>query len=180
MGKRRHLPGVLRGKGEWVVEVMPLWVASYPRQTIGMRLVDQSGRVVPVLLYPTSIPEKSFFGSSITPWLMRWNFNKQDSPKVIPWVQIGGGLLWTDHKFPIVGIAGNGLLAVSVASIPRGESSVINFTPQVDAGVDIFRRRNRSVNAAVKAVHISNASLGDSNPGLNVTVQFSVGYSWWK
>jgi hypothetical protein len=29
-------------------------------------------------------------------------------------------------------------------------------------------------------VHISNASLGDSNPGVNATVQFQIGYSWWK
>jgi lipid A 3-O-deacylase len=29
-------------------------------------------------------------------------------------------------------------------------------------------------------MHISNASLGDANPGVNATVQFQIGYSWWK
>jgi hypothetical protein len=32
----------------------------------------------------------------------------------------------------------------------------------------------------MKVIHISNASLGDHNPGLNFTFQFSAGYSWWK
>jgi hypothetical protein len=57
---------------------------------------------------------------------------------------------------------------------------VINFTPQVGVGVNIFNRPKHSVNFAIKAIHISNASLGDHNPGLNQTIQFSAGYSWWR
>lgn len=82
----------------------------------------------------------------------------------VPWLQPGGGLLWTNHKFLLLG----------------GSTSVINFTLQVDLGEDFFVRRNRSVNLAIKAIHISNAGLGDNNPGLNVTLQFSAGISWWK
>jgi len=57
---------------------------------------------------------------------------------------------------------------------------VINFTPQVGAGVNIFNKPRHSVNFAMKMIHISNASLGDHNPALHVTLQFSAGYSWWR
>ena len=30
------------------------------------------------------------------------------------------------------------------------------------------------------AVHISSASLGDKNPGVNASVQFQIGYAWWR
>jgi lipid A 3-O-deacylase len=32
----------------------------------------------------------------------------------------------------------------------------------------------------LNVVHISSASLGDKNPGVNSSLLFSVGYSWWK
>jgi len=50
----------------------------------------------------------------------------------------------------------------------------------VNIGENIFTQKNRSLDFAVKAVHISNAGLGDHNPGLNITLQFSAGYSWWR
>jgi len=28
-------------------------------------------------------------------------------------------------------------------------------------------------------MHISNAGLGDTDPGVNVSLHFSVGYRWW-
>ena len=84
--------------------------------------------------------------------------------RAVPWAQLGGGLLWTNHKFPLLG----------------GSTSVINFTPQIGFGESTFVKKNQSVDAAFKIVHISNAGLGDNNPGINFTFQFSVGYSWWK
>ncbi len=42
------------------------------------------------------------------------------------------------------------------------------------------RGQNRSIDFSANAVHISSASLGDRNPGVNASVQFSVGYTWWK
>jgi hypothetical protein len=104
------------------------------------------------------------YGASVTPLLLRWNFSQHDSARFVPWVQLGGGIQWTDHKFP-----------------DDGEStSVINFTPQVGAGVNIFNRPRHSVNFAMKAIHYSNAGLGDFNPGVKLTLQFSAGYSWWR
>jgi hypothetical protein len=52
-----------------------------------------------------------------------------------------------NHKFPLLG----------------GDTSVINFTPQVGAGENVFIRKNRSLDFALKAVHLSNAGLGRSS-----------------
>jgi hypothetical protein len=32
----------------------------------------------------------------------------------------------------------------------------------------------------INAVHISSASLGDRNPGVNASIQVQVGYTLWK
>jgi hypothetical protein len=137
---------------------MPFWLAKYPPQT----QTEYFGTMPIMTSHWTG---QDFHGASVTPFLLRWNFSQRDSARFVPWVQFGGGLLWTNHKFPYS---------------PSGGTSVINFTPQVGVGVNIFNRPKRSVNLAVKAIHISNASLGDHNPGLNQTLQFSAGYSWWK
>jgi lipid A 3-O-deacylase len=55
-----------------------------------------------------------------------------------------------------------------------------HFTPQFGIGTNLFIRPHQSLFVAVNAIHIFNASLGDLNPGVNITTQFRVGYSWWK
>lgn len=52
--------------------------------------------------------------------------------------------------------------------------------PQFGFGTNAFVQPRQSLFVAVNAVHISNASLGDTNPGVNVSAQFSVRYAWWK
>jgi hypothetical protein len=158
--RRAHGPGPLRGRGEAMLELMPYWLARYPAQS---GVYEIHGKPIYPNIYG-KLDEQSFHGASVTPFLLRWNFAGERSRHLVPWAQLGGGLLWTNHKFPI---GGSG-------------TSVINFTPQVGAGVNIFRRPNQSLDFALKAIHISNASLGDQNPGLNQTLQFSAGYSWWK
>jgi hypothetical protein len=152
-------PGFLRGKGEAVLEVMPFWLAHYPQQKI---YYGGSRGVIGSFPYgPTNISGASIAAS------YRWNFSGRVSRRSVPWAQLGGGLVWTNHKFPVDPLTG-------------GSTSVINFTPQGGIGESIFIRKNRSLDFAFKAVHISNAGLGDTNPGLNITLQFSAGYSWWK
>ena len=63
---------------------------------------------------------------------------------------------------------------------PNDETSVWNFTPQFGVGVHYFTRPKRSIDFGANAIHISSASLGDKNPGVNASVQFTLGYSWWK
>jgi len=57
---------------------------------------------------------------------------------------------------------------------------VWNFTPQGGVGMHYFFKDKRSVDFSANAVHISSASLGDKNPGVNASVQVSLGYTWWK
>jgi lipid A 3-O-deacylase len=46
--------------------------------------------------------------------------------------------------------------------------------------VHIFTAEKRSLDVGVNGVHISSASLGDRNPGVNASVQVQVGYTFWK
>lgn len=161
---RSRGPGWLRGRGEELLEVMPFWQAKIPAQMVQLAIPVSSG----TLHSPDRIPEKTFHGVSVTPWLTRWNFTRTKSRRLVPWAQLGGGLLWTNHKFPWQPISG------------YSYASVINFTPQVGIGANINYRKGQSINFAVKAVHVSSAGLGDQNPGVNATLQFTVGYSWWR
>jgi lipid A 3-O-deacylase len=156
-----HGSTFLRGRVEAAVEVIPFWLAYSPKQ--------EDVVYDPINEY-TSIggfPSYSVHGISVTPLLFRWNFMKRDSSRIVPWVQLGSGLLWTARPFP----QGEG---------PGYYTSRINFTPQVGVGQNIFTKKNQSLNMAVKAVHISSAGLGEYNPGVIVSLQFSLGYSWWK
>jgi lipid A 3-O-deacylase len=57
---------------------------------------------------------------------------------------------------------------------------VWNFAPQGGVGFHYFIRAKRSIDVGVNAVHISSASLGDRNPGVNASIQVQVGYTFWK
>ena len=61
----------------------------------------------------------------------------------------------------------------------NGGTSVWNFTPQGGLGLHYFTRPKRSIDLGVNAVHISSASLGDRNPGVNASIQVQVGYTFW-
>ena len=47
-------------------------------------------------------------------------------------------------------------------------------------GVHYFVHPRRSIDLGVNAVHISSASLGDKNPGVNASIQIQVGFTYWK
>jgi hypothetical protein len=155
-----HGPALLRGRGEAAVEVIPFWLGYYPKQTVSFDFKGEPGSTGDQYW-----PAIRRYGASITPLLLRWNFMRRDTSRSLPWAQLGGGVLWTNHFFPISS---------------AGKTSVINFTPQLGIGQSVFIKKNQSLDFAIKAVHISNAGLGDHNPGVNVTLQFSAGYSWWK
>jgi hypothetical protein len=93
----------------------------------------------------------------------------------VPWAQGAGGLLWTNHKFPAFG---SSTLSLSQDGT-NTETSVWNFTPQGGVGIRYFLSPRRSIDFGANGIHISSASLGDKNPGINASVQFSLAYSWW-
>jgi hypothetical protein len=99
-------------------------------------------------------------------------------------VQGAGGLVWTNHKYPAYGgppVSTGGTTNSSIGENgSNDDTSVWNFTPQFGVGAHYFVSSTRSIDFGANAIHISSASLGDRNPGVNASVQFTIGYSWWK
>jgi lipid A 3-O-deacylase len=114
--------------------------------------------VMPV--YLVAQPGGTLYGWSFKPVIFQWNFTSKH--KVTPYAQLAGGVLFT------------------TSNVPPGNTSNVNFTPQLGLGFRFFSRPKRSWDFEIQAVHHSNASLGAANPGLNVSLMFSLGYSWFK
>jgi lipid A 3-O-deacylase len=167
-----YLPGPLHGNFEYAVEVFPFWQSYTPKfQRAQCSAVPGSNGLSCSPLYTVG---GTFSGVSITPIILRWNFT--GTRRISPWVQGAGGVIWTNHKYPAFG----GLPLNLVNDGPNSDASVWNFTPQGGVGFHYFVRPRRSIDFSANAVHVSSASLGDKNPGVNASVQFSIGYTWWK
>ncbi len=163
--------GIFSGQFEFGGNIMPLWQAYTPAPH------DQtfyySGGGCPAgqtCSYVAPEGGGTFYGVSITPVIFRWNFLTR-SRRVQPWFQGAGGLIYTTHKYP------------PDQEVPKGVpggTSVWNFSPQGGVGAHFFTSAKRSIDLGVNAVHISSASLGDRNPGVNASIQIQVGYTFWK
>jgi hypothetical protein len=155
--------GVFSGRFELAGNIMPLWQAYTP-----------AAHDVIVVSGDTEVPAQvgggTFTGVSVTPVIFRWNFAPK-STRFQPWLQAAGGVIYTTHKFPPT---------VLVPKGTPGGTSVFNFSPQGGGGLRYFLSPKRSIDFGVNAEHISSASLGDKNPGVNASVQFTLGYTWWK
>lgn len=160
--------GIFSGQFQFAGNVMPLWQAYTPApHEEQYTCVDPNGQPVSCLL-PTG--GGTFRGVSLTPVILRWNFLTR-SRRVQPWFQGAGGLIYTTHKFP-----------PNILSTPTidGGTSVWNFSPQGGFGIHYFTKAKRSIDLGVNAVHISSASLGDRNPGVNASIQIQAGYTFWR
>jgi lipid A 3-O-deacylase len=160
------LPGPLHGQFELAGELFPLWQSYTPAPHLEKAYGTTDGQPETIYL---PFGGGTFTGISITPIILRWNF--ATTGRLVPWVQGAGGLIWTNHKYPPDYLVPQGT---------PGGTSVFNFTPQFGIGFNYFIQPKRSISFAANAVHISSASLGDRNPGVNASVQFEIGYNWWK
>ncbi len=120
-------PGPLRGRFEYAVDVVPVFV-----------LFQRPGTA---------------YGFGLNPFALKWNFVPHHN--VMPYVDLGGGTLFTNEK------------------TPPGTSRV-NFTTSGALGVH-FLRSKYNWSAEVRFMHISNAGLTTPNPGIN-TLQFRLGF----
>jgi lipid A 3-O-deacylase len=158
-----HGPRLLKGRVEALAEITPFWLTHSPAQE---NIVYSNE--------PFFNGAKAGFapytqhGLSFTPLLFRWNFTNHNSNRHIPWLQAGAGVLWTNKRFP----QGDGYAGTN--------TSIFNFTPQVGVGENLFVKKNQSLNVGMRVIQYNNAGLGEFNPGVPYTLNFSVGYSWWK
>jgi len=166
--------GVFSGQFEFGSNIMPLWQAYTPAPYTKATTCTESGTVEPCNL---QYGGGTFRGVSLTPVIFRWNFLTR-SRRFQPWFQAAGGLIYTTHKFPP-----NYMESQTIGGQPYtldGGTSVWNFSPQGGLGFHYFTRAKRSIDVGVNAVHISSASLGDHNPGVNASIQMQLGYTFWK
>jgi lipid A 3-O-deacylase len=155
--------GFLTGQFELGGNIMPLWQAYTPAP-------HEQTFVYQGKTYTAPVGGGTYTGFSLTPVIFRWNFLTH-SRRIQPWFQGAGGLIYTTHKFPPDVLVPHGM---------PGATSVFNFSPQGGIGLHYFTRSRRSIDLGVNAVHISSASLGDHNPGVNASIQVQLGYTWWK
>lgn len=155
--------GILSGQFEYAGNLMPLWLAFTPAPH--QALYSCSGDPC---YYP--VGGGTYYGASLTPVIFRWNFHTH-ARRMQPWFQAAGGLIYTTHKFPpdVLVVHGN-----------PGGTSVWNFSPQGGGGIHFFTSPRHSIDLGMNGVHISSASLGDKNPGVNASIQVQVGYTVWK
>jgi hypothetical protein len=166
--------GILSGQFEFGGEVNPLWQSYTPAPHLEAVPCLGSGGQVGSCTLPFG--GGTFRGVSLTPVILRWNFLTK-SQRFQPWFQGAGGLIYTTHKYPP-----NFASTPTINGVPGidGGTSVWNFTPQGGFGVHYFVRPKRSIDLGVNGVHISSASLGDRNPGVNASIQIQAGYTFWK
>ena len=98
------------------------------------------------------------YSGGIDPVVFKWNFTH--GCKIAPYFAAVGGVLFSNHN------------------LPPGDTSQINFTSGPEIGTQIFRKGTNSWDIALKAYHLSNASIGNNNPGLNASLQVMLGYTW--
>ena len=98
------------------------------------------------------------YSGGIDPVVLKWNFTH--GCKWAPYVAAVGGVLFSNHN------------------LPPGDTAQVNFTSGLEVGIQMFRKGSKSWDLSVKPYHLSNASIGNHNPGLNANLQFLLGYSW--
>ena len=106
-------------------------------------------------------PPQNAYGGGFSPVVLKWNFTS--GRRMVPFVELTGGALWTTQD------------------VPFGTNS-FNFTPQGGFGIHFLRKNNpnQAVTLSSKFMHVSNAGIADANSGINASIQFLLGYTWFK
>lgn len=128
-----HGGSFVRGNFEWSADLMPLYFIWQPA------------------------PAKNAFAAAFNPVNLKWNFT--NFGHTVPYLELGGGVLFSNHAVPI-------------------NTSHVNFLTHAALGFQFFNTERRAFTAAVRYEHISNAGLTVPNPGVN-TVQFTLGVNWF-
>lgn len=122
-----HGPGVLRGRFEYAVDAVPVLVVFQPGGAA--------------------------YGIGVNPWIMKWNFVARG--RVSPYIEIGGGLVFTTRQVPL-------------------GANKFNFSPTGAIGVNLLRGKYHW-SVEFHYLHISDAQITAFNPGTD-TFGFRVGF----
>ena len=114
-----HGPSFLRGKFEYAIDAVPAYLIFQRANTA--------------------------YGVGVNPLNLKWNFQQRGT--VVPYAELSGGLLFTNHDVP-----------------PR--TSSVNFTPAAAFGLHFLRARY-AWTVEGRYLHISDAGLSRLNPGIN-------------
>ena len=126
-----HGSGFLRGRFEYAVDAIPVFVIFEPAQTV--------------------------YGVSFDPFALRWNVQQRHG--VMPYAELSGGVLFTNH------------------AVPPGANAV-NFTPSGSIGISVPHGRFRWT-AELHFQHMSDSNLTKYNPGINL-LQLRLGFGFFK
>ncbi len=114
--------GPLRGRFTWAIEVVPIFVQHDPERAYG-------------------------FGFSPLVW--RWSLEPRG--RLAPFVELGGGGLWTTADVP-------------------GETTQANYTMHLTVGIRVLNSGGRGALLGYRFDHISNGNRVQPNPGVNAHV----------
>ena len=129
-----HFGTFVRGNFEWAADLIPLYYIWQPTPAINA------------------------YSAAFNPLNLKWNFTR--SARTVPYLELGGGVLFSNHAVPL-------------------NTSHVNFLTHATLGFQFFNNDRRAFTAGVRYEHISNAGLTVPNPGIN-TVQFQVGVNWFR
>lgn len=147
--------GFFRGNFEFSGDIIPVYMVYQP-QAVAIPLPEDPTKVV----YAFTGKRESVYGYSFNPVVLTWNFTR--GKRIVPFFSAEGGLL------------------VTRKDIPFPDTDHVNFTPGGAFGAHFLLKENRAITVSGHVTHISNASMGDHNPGINSTLQFRIGYTWFK
>jgi Lipid A 3-O-deacylase (PagL) len=151
------VPGGRGDTGIWNVGLRYGWVLTYPHGPgfLNGRFEYAIDAVPAYLIFQ---PTNTAYGIGLNPLNLKWNFS-QRSGHFSPYVELSGGTLFTTSKVP-------------------AQTSGVNFTSGAAVGTHLLGKRYAWAIEA-RYLHISNAGLGDLNPGIN-TFEVRLGFGKFR
>ena len=150
-GGGHSVPGGTQNTGAFNAGLRYGWVLTDPHLPSFLRgRFEYAVDAVPV--FTIFQPANTAYGVGFDPLGLKWNFQRHG--RFSPFLELTGGVLFTNHDVPT-------------------NTNTVNFMDQAALGTHILGAKY-NVSVEVRYMHISNAGLGNLNPGIN-TVQVRIG-----
>ena len=150
------VPGGRGDTGIWNAGLRYGWVLTYPHGP-GFLKGRFEYAIDAVPAYLIFQPKNTAYGVGLNPVNLKWNFATRG--QVAPYLELSAGTLFTTAKVP-------------------PQTSGVNFTSGLALGTHFLGKQNAWAIEA-RYLHISNAGLGDLNPGIN-TFEVRLGFGRFR